>query len=136
MNKARQIKRVDPGAGIPGGEVAIECAKRPQNDAPPLNVWFENQPAHVVAATPDRAMVLVPDLDAGAAIKVSVVEDGPAQGSAQFVIGKKLANGVHPVTSPAFAKVFPRTIVARRSCGSASKRTTHLPNSPPRSANC
>lgn len=102
MDKARIIDLIDPGAGIPGGEVAIECANLSHNDATPLKVWFENQPAHVVAATPYRAMVLVPDLDAGAAIKVSVVEDGPAQGSAQFVIAKKLANGVHPVTSPAF----------------------------------
>ena len=84
MDKARIIDLIDPSAGIPGGEVAIECATRSQNDAPPLNVWFENQPAHVVAATPNRAMVLVPDLDAGAAIKVSVVEHGPAQGPIRF----------------------------------------------------
>src|SRR5438876_1131830 len=102
MNKARQIKRIDPGAGIPGGEVAIECANHSRNGAAPLTVWFENQPAHVVAATPDRALVLVPDLDAGATIEVSVAEDRPARGSAPFVIAKKLAHGVHPVTSPAF----------------------------------
>ncbi len=102
MNKARQIERIDPGAGIPGGEVAVECANHSRNGKSTLTVWFQDQLAHVVAATPNRPLVLVPDLDVGTEIEVSVAEDGPAQGSAQFVVAKKLANGVHPVTSPAF----------------------------------
>ena len=101
MKKTRQIERIDPAAGIPGGEVAIECANRSRNSAPTLTVWFQDQPAHVVAATPNRALVLIPDLNAGAKIEVSAGEDGSAK-PAQFVVAKKLADGIHPVTSPAF----------------------------------
>lgn len=102
MDIARQIARIDPAAGIPGGEVAVECA-RFSGSLRPLRVWFEDQPAQMVAATPDRALVLVPDLNVGAEIEVSVAEDGHATGkAAQFMVSKKLADGVHPVTSPAF----------------------------------
>ena len=103
MNKARQIERIDPAAGIPGGEVAVECANHSRNGAPTLTVQFQDLPAHVVAATPARALVLVPDLNVGAEIEVSVAGDEDASGKpAQFVVAKKLADGIHPVTSPAF----------------------------------
>jgi sugar lactone lactonase YvrE len=103
MDNARQIARIDPPAGIPGGEVAVECLKQSQHSAPPLTVWFEDQPAHVVAATPGRALVLVPELNVGTEIEVSVARDGHARGkAAQFMVAKKLADGIHPVTSPAF----------------------------------
>jgi len=103
MNTLKQIERIDPGAGIPGGEVAIECAKHSGNGASTLTVWFQDLPAHVVAATPARALVLVPDLDLGAPVEVSVADDERATGEpAQFVIAKKLADGIHPVTSPTF----------------------------------
>lgn len=102
MKKARQIERIDPAAGIPGGEVAVECVNHSPNSRP-MTVWFEGQPAHIVAATPDRALVLVPDLKVGAEIEVSVAEDGRAPGKAvQFLVARKLADGVHPVASPAF----------------------------------
>jgi sugar lactone lactonase YvrE len=103
MDIARQIRRIDPAAGIPGGEVAVECANRSLDGAPTLNVWFEDQPAHVVAATPDRALVLVPDLNVGAEIEVTVAADGQGSGpAAQFMVARKLAGGIHAVASPAF----------------------------------
>ena len=102
MDLARQIARIDPAAGIPGGEVAVECTHFP-GSGPPLRVWFEDQPAPVVAATPGRALVLVPDLNVGGEVGVSVAKDGPATGpAAQFIVSKKLADGIHPVSSPAF----------------------------------
>jgi sugar lactone lactonase YvrE len=102
MDIARQIARIDPAAGIPGGEVAVECAQ-PCGSGPPLTVWFQDQPAHVVAAMPGRALVLVPDLNVGAEIGVSVAADGDAKGkAAQFMVSRKLADGIHPVASPAF----------------------------------
>src|SRR5438105_1288078 len=103
MNKARQIERIDPAAGIPGGEVAIECGNHSRNGAPTLTVQFQDLLAHVVAATPARALVLVPDLDAGAEIQVSVADDEDASGKpAPFVVAKKLADGIHLVGSPTF----------------------------------
>jgi sugar lactone lactonase YvrE len=103
MHQSKQINRIDPPAGIPGGEVAIECADHSASSEPIVTVWFQDQRAHMVAATPGRALVLVPDLDLGGTIPVSVdavsdVQDKPAQ----FIVAEKLADGVHPVTSPAF----------------------------------
>jgi len=103
MNQTKQIERIDPAAGIPGGEVAIECANHSRNMAPTLSVWFQDQPAHVVAATRARALVLVPDIDAGAEVQVSISAGEQASGEpAQFVVARKLAGGLHPVASPAF----------------------------------
>lgn len=98
-----QIERIDPAAGIPGGEVTIECARESVNSAPPLSVWFQDEPAHVVAATPSRALVLVPELIAGARVEVSAGSDLQANGNPiQFLMAQKLTAGVHPVSSPAF----------------------------------
>ncbi len=103
MSKPNQIHRIDPAAGIPGGEVVIECARESGNGARTLNVWFQDKPAHVVAATRERALVLVPDLDGGAEIEVSVVANGDRTSKpARFVVARKLADGIHPVASPAF----------------------------------
>ena len=103
MNKTKQIERIDPAAGIPGGEVAIQCGNHSPHRTPTLTVRFSDQPAHVVAATPNRALVLVPDLDAGAEIEVSLDQDGSEPDKpARFVVARKLADGIHPVTSPAF----------------------------------
>src|SRR5713101_4199682 len=103
MNDAKQIERIDPAAGIPGGEVAIECGNHSPNSTQTLTVWFQDQAAHMVAATPHRALVLVPDLSLGAEIEVSVDPAGRPPGKrAQFVAAKKLADSIHPVASPAF----------------------------------
>jgi len=103
VNQTKQIERIEPGAGIPGGEVAIDCPNQSPNGTPPLTVWFQDQLAHVVAATPNRALVLVPDLNAGAEIEVSIDPSSRPPGKpAHFVVARKLAGGIHPVTSPAF----------------------------------
>src|SRR2546425_3087883 len=123
MSDGRQIDRIDPAAGIPGGEVAIECASFVGNDASTLNVWFHDQPAHVVAATPARALVLVPDLNTGAEVDVSVAEDGDARGKpARFVVARRLAEGLHPVTSPAFDPTDGSLFVTR-----SGSRGEHVP---------
>ena len=103
MNDAKQIERIDPAAGIPGGEVAIECDNHSPNSTQTLTVWFHDRPAHVVAATPHRALVLVPDLTLGAEIEVSVDPVGRPPGKpAHFIVAGKVADGIHQVASPAF----------------------------------
>ena len=75
---------------------------------------FQDLPAHVVAATPTRALVLVPDLNVGAEIEVSVTGNEDATGKpAQFVVAKKLADGIHPVTSPTFDPADGSLLVTR-----------------------
>jgi sugar lactone lactonase YvrE len=99
------IKRVDPPAGISGGEVSIEFANLSPSDVKALNVKFDGSPAHVSAATHKRALVLVPKLDGGGDVEVSLSlgeEPKPRGQPASFSAGKKLAGGIHPVTNPAF----------------------------------
>jgi sugar lactone lactonase YvrE len=105
MSSRAHIDRVDPPAGISGGEVSIEFAKLSPDDAKTLSVKFDSSPAHVTAATHKRALVLVPKLDSGGECEVSLSlgeEPKPVGKPAPFVAGKKLAGGIHPVTNPAF----------------------------------
>src|SRR5437588_5193809 len=102
MAKTKQIERIDPPAGIPGGEVVIEVSGATSNGGRPIEVWFGDKPAHVVAATGKRALVLVPELDNGAEIEVSVDEIGESAKPARFITGRKLAGDIHPVANPAF----------------------------------
>ena len=102
MAKTKQIERIDPPAGIPGGEVVIEVSPATSKAGHPLQAWFGDKPAHIVAATGRRALVLVPELNNGAEIEVSVDEKGKSGKTAPFITGRKLAGDIHPVTNPAF----------------------------------
>src|SRR5436853_7413335 len=102
MTETKQIERIDPPAGIPGGEVVIEVSGATSNGGYPLEVWFGDKPAHIVAATQRRALVLVPELSNGAEIEVSVDEIGESAKPARFITGRKLAGDIHPVANPAF----------------------------------
>ncbi|HVS82266.1 MAG TPA: hypothetical protein VHE60_11095 [Pyrinomonadaceae bacterium] len=105
MSSRAHIERVDPAAGISGGEVSIEFAKLSPSDAKTLSVKFDGNPAHLIVATHRRALVLAPRLDAGGDVEVSLhqgEEPKPIGKPAPFVAGKKLAGGIHPVTNPAF----------------------------------
>ena len=102
MSKPATIERIDPAAGISGGEVAVECSGLSHDGAKLLSVWFGDMKAHTVAAARERALVLVPNLNAGR-IQVSIAQNlTPIGNPARFLVGKKLAGGLHPVTNPAF----------------------------------
>lgn len=104
MNQSRQLT-VDPVAAIPGGEVAIslDLPLPPETDA--VEVWFGDSPAHFVAAASKRLLVLVPDDTASGELDLRVEAKGHAAplAEAKFIVGRRLASGVHPVTNPAFA---------------------------------
>jgi len=102
MAKTKQIERIDPPAGIPGGEVVIEVSPATSKAGHPLQAWFGDKPAHIVAATGRRALVLVPELNNGAEIEVSVDENGKSAKPARFITGRKLTGDIHPVANPAF----------------------------------
>jgi len=123
MSKPKQIERIDPPAGIPGGEVVVECAGLALNSEPTLNVWFSGRPAHVVAATPKRALVLVPELTNGTETEVALAAGGDGKEQpARFVLARRLAQGVHPVTSPAFDPADGSLFVTR-----SGSRGEHVP---------
>ncbi|HSP63288.1 MAG TPA: hypothetical protein VLQ90_09935, partial [Pyrinomonadaceae bacterium] len=125
MSSRARIERVDPAAGISGGEVSIEFAKLSPNDARTLRVQFDGGPAHVTAATHKRALVLVPKLDGGGDCEVAISfaeEPKPVGQPASFHAGRKLAGGIHPVTNPAFDPSDGSLFVTR-----SGSRGEHIP---------
>lgn len=105
MSSRAHIERVNPAAGISGGEVSVELAHLSPESAKAVRLEFGGNAAHVTAATHKRALVLVPKQDAGGDVAVSLhlsEEPKPIGKPSSFVAGKKLAGGIHPVTNPAF----------------------------------
>jgi hypothetical protein len=124
LNNSLQIKRIDPAAAIPGGEVAVEYTKSAGAEGP-LNIRFASSPAHITASDGGRALVLVPKISAGGPVPVSAIagsESEPDVVRSEFLIGRELADGLHPVANPA---VDPRdgSIFVTRS----GSRGEHMP---------
>ena len=102
MNKAPEILKVDPDIAIPGGEVAIECAQFDTSDPTLCAVWFGNERAPLVALSPRRALAIVPDLKLSGAVPVALESQGIRSDDVSLIVGRRLAEDLHPVTNPAF----------------------------------
>jgi sugar lactone lactonase YvrE len=105
MSRSGQVTRIDPPAGISGGEVAVEYGELSSDLARRFDVRFDGEPAHIVAATQVRALTLVPETTRGGQAEVSISVDGEPISSGKtmsFMAGKKLAGDLHPVTNPTF----------------------------------
>ncbi len=102
MNRAGQIVRIDPAAGIPGGEVAIECAGFDTSEPTECAVWFDRERAPLVALSSKRVLAIVPELKKSGAVEITLESRGERSSPASFVIGKGIAEDLHPVTNPAF----------------------------------
>jgi sugar lactone lactonase YvrE len=100
MTPPVQIIRVAPSAGIAGGEIALNYIV-PAAASRDVCVRFEETPARCVAVGARRAVVSVPETNKDGRLKVTV-NAGDQRGEADFIIGRKLAGGLHPVTNPAF----------------------------------
>jgi len=100
MTAPVQITRVAPSAGIAGGEIAVNYLV-PAGASRDLTVLFDEMPARSVAVGARRAVVSIPETNKEGKIKVIVVA-GDQRAEADFIIGRKLADGLHPVTNPAF----------------------------------
>ena len=125
MSRSGQVTRVDPAAGISGGEVAIEYGELSSDLAKRFGVRFGDEQAHIVAATQERALTLVTEFNEGGQTKVSISVDGEPIStgkSAKFLAGKKLAGGLHPVTNPAFDPADGALFVTR-----SGSRGEHVP---------
>ncbi|MEO8434539.1 MAG: gluconolaconase [Pyrinomonadaceae bacterium] len=105
MSETRQIQRISPAAGIPGGEVMVEYRRRDSISLAERGLWFGNQRAHLVAVNQERALVVAPELKNGGEVFVTIGgrDQNEKNGEeARFQIGRKLADDMHPVTNPAF----------------------------------
>src|SRR5438309_6693161 len=72
MSRSGHIERVEPTAGISGGEVAVVYGELSSDLAKRISVKFAEQPAHLVAAMQRRTLVTVPELDHGGETMVSI----------------------------------------------------------------
>jgi sugar lactone lactonase YvrE len=102
MSREGQVLRVDPGAGIPGGEVAVECAAVDTEALRACHVRFDGEQAHLVGLNARRALALVPEGLPGGEAEVQLSSGPVSYAPVKVVVGKKLAEDLHPVTNPAF----------------------------------
>jgi hypothetical protein len=97
-----QILRIEPGAGIPGGEVVIECSKLDVSSIKACNAYFNGIRAHLVGASNHRILAIVPPLNYSGTIDVVVESDQGQTPASKFIVGEKIADDLHPVANPAF----------------------------------
>jgi hypothetical protein len=122
MSNSEQILRIDPAAGIAGGEVTIECSGFEAGEPARCAVWFDREPAHIVALGSTRALALVPELKKSGPIEVVLESAGSRSVPGSFVAGRKVAEDLHPVANPAFDTDDGALFVTR-----SGSRGEHLP---------
>jgi sugar lactone lactonase YvrE len=102
MDKKLKILRIDPPLALPGGEVIIDCEGFDTSDPTLCAVWFSNQRAPIVALSARRVLAIVPELKQSGTTEVSLESDGKRSEASSVVIGRQLAEDLHPVANPAF----------------------------------
>jgi sugar lactone lactonase YvrE len=103
MKESVNIKNIHPSAAIPGGEIGIELNAGSMSTARTSQLFVNEAEARIVAASPRRILALVPPVDQGGEVLVSVSdEDDQTRAPFPFVVGNRLAESIHPVANPAF----------------------------------
>jgi sugar lactone lactonase YvrE len=109
MNRAGLITSIEPAAGIPGGEVVIECARLDTSEPSQCAVLIDGEVAPIVALSSKRVLVIVPESrrSGGSAsvnglVEVTLESQGERSEPVSFLVGRRVAEDLHPVTSPAF----------------------------------
>ena len=101
MNRAGQIKRLNPAASIAGGEILIECEGFDTKDHRQIACTFDGERGRIVSALPHRVLVIVPEhINGEANVRLEFGEE--RSNAAKFVVGRKLADDLHPVSNPAY----------------------------------
>ena len=103
MSDAGKIVRVNPAAGIAGGEVAIECDNFDTSSIRACGSWIEDSPARLVAVSPRRVLAIVPETTGvGGEVEVRLESGAQRTAPAKLMVGTKLADDLHLVANPAF----------------------------------
>jgi sugar lactone lactonase YvrE len=102
MSNELNILRVDPLLALPGGEVTIDCEGLDTSDPTLCAVWFGNQLAPIVALSPRRVLAIVPEGKQSGPTPVSLEHNGKRGEAFSVIVGKQLAEDLHPVANPAF----------------------------------
>jgi sugar lactone lactonase YvrE len=102
MSDPGRIARIDPQAGIAGGEVSIEGTGFDTTKPRICLPLFDGVAAHVVGVSTRRLLAVVPELNHSGKIEVAIETAGGRTPAVPFTAGTKLADEVHPVANPAF----------------------------------
>jgi sugar lactone lactonase YvrE len=122
MGRAGHIVRVDPPAGIPGGEVLIECKGLDTSDPTQCVVWFDDQRAPLVALHSSRILAVVPNMNPSGPAEIVLECAGDRSSPVDFTVARRLAEDLHPVANPAFDPSDGALFVTR-----SGARGEHLP---------
>ncbi|HEY6120603.1 MAG TPA: hypothetical protein VIV66_11615 [Pyrinomonadaceae bacterium] len=102
MTQESHIISIDPPGAIPGGEVSINCSNFETDDPTQCAVWFDDERAPIVALGPKRVLALVPELKRSGNVEVRLESKGRKGLPANLIVGRRLAEDLHPVANPAF----------------------------------
>jgi sugar lactone lactonase YvrE len=102
MVKEVKILRIDPPRAIPGAEVTIDCEGLDTSDPTLCAVFFSDEKAPIVALSPRRVLVIVPELKQNGRVEVRIESPGTVSEAASITVAKRLAEDLHPVSNPAF----------------------------------
>src|SRR5882724_784236 len=102
MSKEAKLLRINPPRAIPGGEVTIDCEALDTSDPAPCAVWFGDERAPIVALSPRRVLAIVPEVKQSGPIEVTLESRGSRSDAASVLVGKRLAEDLHPVANPAY----------------------------------
>jgi hypothetical protein len=123
MKESVSIKNIHPRAAIPGGEIGIEFTAGSAYAPRTSRVFVNETEASIVAASQRRILALVPHIDQGGEVSVSVSDEDEGDGPGFPLIGGgRLADGIHPVTNPAFDPSDASLFVTR-----SGSRGEHVP---------
>lgn len=103
MSEVGRIVRIDPAAGIMGGEVVIESTNFDTSNLRSCQAMFGDKRAWLVGASPRRVLAIVPEMTKGGEVEVSLVSGNARRSAnARMTVGTKLAEDLHLVANPAF----------------------------------
>lgn len=102
MGEAGRIKRINPAAAIPGGEVLIECEGFDTSRLDACRVLFNDERARLVGASPERVLAIVPEALAGGSVEVRLENKSGQSQPARLLVGRLVADDLHMVANPAF----------------------------------
>lgn len=122
MSTQPRILKIHPAYAIPGGEVAIDCEGLDTSDPTLCAIWFEDERAPLVALSPKRALVIVPELKQSGTIEVRIESNEIRSEAVNMMVGSRMAEDLHPVSSPAFDPDDGSLFVTR-----SGARGEHLP---------
>ena len=96
-----QITKAIPRAGVEGGEVVLSCSGYDASDHRACRVYFGEHRGRVVSASSSRVIVALPEYETGAGADSLRLESATKSDSISFALGTKIAENLHPVSSPA-----------------------------------